>query len=1060
MDTLATRTPVPSVTVEIQRLQERSRSWTPLNLKRTGVVAFEKARSSVPCLSVFSKVKSRVVSCSASDKMPMPKEAEEFTVTRIHYHRKDNEYENWGLHAWGDTYVQTAWEEPLHASGIDGFGIYWELKIKNNGVINFIVHRGDTKDNFGSVLAGNSDVWVVSECAKVFTEIPQLNLLPKGNLLFSRAFWLSKDLFAWNGNIDKAKYYLFVSRDANLKITAEGVKGEDTVILLEEEHQGLPLKIKEKFPHLANYKALKLPPHVDVRGLIKSQLAVACVDDHGIPVDATGIQLPGVLDDAFSYDGPLGAVFTDDAVNIYIWAPTAQCVTLMLYTRPSDDSPFASIKMKEEHGVWRACGPTDWKGRYYLYEVTVFHFMTQKIERCVVIDPYSRGLSANGERSLLVDLNNADLKPDGWSELVKEKPNLKTFTDISIYELHIRDFSMGDKSVDPSLQGTYLAFTLSDSAGVCHLKKLAQSGLTHLHLLPSFQFASVDDRKENWMTIDEKKLMAEAPDSEVQQAEVTKIQDEDAYNWGYDPVVWGVPKGSYSTEPNGPTRILEFRKMVQAINRIGLRIVLDVVYNHVHASGPHDRYSVLDKVVPGYYLRRNIDGLIENSACVNNTASEHYMVNRVIVDDIILWATEYKVDGFRFDLMGHLMKKTMVNVRSALDRLTVEKDNIDGSTIYIYGEGWDFGEVAHNGRGVNACQNNLMGTSIGSFNDRIRDSILGGSPFGHPRQQGFVTGLYLQPNEHDHGDIDNVARVLGSITDSIHVGLAGNLRDFLFTNQEGKMMKGSELQTFDGSPVGYAANPVETINYVSAHDNETLFDNIMMKVADDVSVEERCRINHLATSMIALSQGIPFFHAGDDMLRSKSLDRDSYNSGDWFNRLDFTYESNNWGVGLPPKSKNEKNWPLIRRLLGNPSLKVSKSHILSAVENFQNLLKIRQSSPLFRLQTTKDIRARVRFHNTGPSSIPGSIIMSIEDGDNGSSGLEQLDPLFRRIVVIFNARPDELAASFTSLKSLRLSLHPVQMVSSDERLKLASYETDSGFFKIPPRTTSVFVEAR
>eukprot|EP01018_Ginkgo_biloba_P020652 Gb_19359 [translate_table: standard] len=207
-------------------------------------------------------------------------------------------------------------------------------------------------------------------------------------------------------------------------------------------------------------------------------------------------------------------------------------------------------------------------------------------------------------------------------------------------------------------------------------------------------------------------------------------------------------------------------------------------------------------------------------------------------------------------------------------------------------------------------------------------------------------------------------------------------------------------------------------------------------------------------------KGVPFFHAGDDMLRSKSLDRDSYNSGDWFNRLDFTYESNNWGVGLPPKAKNGSHWPLMKTLLANQSLKPGKHHILSAVENLQNLLRIRRSSPLFRLRTADAIQARVRFHNTGPSWVPGAVVMSIEDGDEGFPGLAQIDQVYRRIVVIFNARPSKLIVQISALKALPLSLHQIQAKSSDTRVKSSSYNASTGAFDIPPRTTSVFVELR
>ncbi|OAY64857.1 Pullulanase 1, chloroplastic [Ananas comosus] len=550
------------------------------------------------------------------------------------------------------------------------------------------------------------------------------------------------------------------------------------------------------------------------------------------------------------------------------------------------------------------------------------------------------------------------------------------------------------------------------------------------------------------------------PDSDEQQAQVTAVQDEDGYNWGYNPVLWGVPKGSYASNPNGPSRILEYRQMIQALNRIGLRVVLDVVYNHLSENGPFNVNSVLDKVVPGYYLRRNADGGIENSTCMNNTASEHFMVERLILDDLLYWAVAYKVDGFRFDLMGHIMKSTMVKAKSLLQSLTKDKNGVDGTKIYIYGEGWDFGEVARNQRGINASQLNIGGTGIGSFNDRIRDAVLGGSPFGNPLQQGFVTGLSLEPNGYDQGDKSVTDRMLSSSADHIQVGLAGNLRDFVLTCHTGLPMKGSEVLTNDGMPVGYALSPMETVNYVSAHDNETLFDIVSLKTPVELSVDDRCRINHLASSIIALSQGVPFFHAGDEILRSKSLDRDSYNSGDWFNRLDFSYETNNWGVGLPLREKNENNWPLIKPRLANPSFKPEKRHILATLNNFVDLLKIRYSSPLFRLETTNSIQERVRFHNTGPSWVCGAIIMSIEDGHDGKPGITQLDPIYSYIVVAFNACPSEVSIEVPALRSRALELHPVQLKSVDGLVKKSTYEGVAGRFTVPQRTTAVFVEVR
>nr|CAD1844009.1 unnamed protein product [Ananas comosus var. bracteatus] len=905
-------------------------------------------------------------------------------------------------------------------------------------------------------------------------------------LSYSRAYWVARSLIAWNVDEDDNSIYLYASKKANMFLSDDGVGGYDVKIQLEPDHCGfrqissafachysdilepgcvesmacLQKSVTEKFPHIKDYRAFKVP-NSDVQNLLKSQLAVASFYANGKCKNATGLQLPGVLDDMFAYNGPLGAVFSKEAIALYLWAPTAQDVSACFYEDPSGGVPLECIQLKELNGVWSVVGPRSWAGRYYVYELSVYHPSTSRIEKCESNDPYARGLSSDGKRTWLVDLDREDLKPAGWDELADQKPSLHSFSDVSIYELHIRDFSASDHTVDPDSRGGYRAFTSQDSAGVSHLKKLSDAGLTHVHLLPSFHFGGVDDIQSNWKYLADEAAMAKLPpDSDEQQAQVTAVQDEDGYNWGYNPVLWGVPKGSYASNPNGPSRILEYRQMIQALNRIGLRVVLDVVYNHLSENGPFNVNSVLDKVVPGYYLRRNTDGGIENSTCVNNTASEHFMVERLILDDLLCWAVAYKVDGFRFDLMGHIMKSTMVKAKSLLQSLTKDKNGVDGTKIYIYGEGWDFGEVARNQRGINASQLNICGTGIGSFNDRIRDAVLGGSPFGNPLQQGFVTGLALEPNGYDQGDKSVTDSMLSSSADHIQVGLAGNLRDFVLTCHTGLPMKGSEVLTNDGMPVGYALSPTETVNYVSAHDNETLFDIVSLKTPVELSVDDRCRINHLASSIIALSQGVPFFHAGDEILRSKSLDRDSYNSGDWFNRLDFSYETNNWGVGLPLREKNENNWPLIKPRLANPSFKPEKHHILAALDNFVDLLKIRYSSPLFRLGTANSIQERVRFHNTGPSWVRGAIIMSIEDGHDGKPGVTQLDPIYSYIVVVFNACPSEVSIEVPALRLRALELHPVQLKSVDELVKKSTYEAVAGRFTVPQRTTAVFVEVR
>jgi pullulanase-type alpha-1,6-glucosidase len=311
-----------------------------------------------------------------------------------------------------------------------------------------------------------------------------------------------------------------------------------------------------------------------------------------------------------------------------------------------------------------------------------------------------------------------------------------------LYELHVRDFSANDRSVAEPFRGTYKAFTFEHSRGMRHLTKLARAGLTHVHLLPAFDIASVDEDRSTWLE-PAGDLASYPPDSDQQQAAVVAVAGRDGFNWGYDPWHYNVPEGSYATNPEGGTRALEFREMVMGLSQAGLRVVMDVVYNHTGEGGQNAR-SVLDRVVPGYYHRLNGDGNIETSTCCQNTASEHNMMEKLLVDSAVLWARHYKVDGFRFDIMGHHMKGTCCSA-PGLDA-SRRSDGVDGRKVYLYGEGWNFGEVANGARGENATQLNMAGTGIGTFNDRLRDGARGGGPFSGLQEQGFLTGLFVDPN--------------------------------------------------------------------------------------------------------------------------------------------------------------------------------------------------------------------------------------------------------------------------------------------------------------------------
>lgn len=874
------------------------------------------------------------------------------------------------------------------------------------------------------------------------------------NKIKSQAHWLSREFIAWPvENNPDADFQLHHDPDGKINPASHGIQGGQNVPLeFFKEH--LTPELSKKYPHLRDSVLLKIPDeHLNkVAEILKGQFFIS-LSEKEEDRRFTGIQIPGVLDDLYSCNESLGVTFRGEHPILKLWAPTAKSVTLHLFENTQEEGQSASFPMQwnPKTGVWTVTGEPDWANRYYLYEVVVYSPRKGEIVRNMVTDPYSLNLSMNSIRSQIVNLDDPSLKPKGWEQL--EKHELNSPTDIILYELHLRDFSAFDPEVPEEHRGTYLAFSHPDSYGMQYLERLAKAGITHIHLLPAFDFATVNEDRSKWSLPDYERLERLPPDSEEQQAAVLETREQDGYNWGYDPFHYTTPEGSYSTAPDGPARIIEFRHMLMALNRMGLRVVMDVVYNHTHAAGQADK-SVLDRIVPGYYHRLDANGDVTTSSCCPNTASEHVMMEKLIIDSVLVWAREYKVDGFRFDLMGHHMTRNMKNIRNALNSLTPEKDGVDGSKIFLYGEGWNFGEIANNARGENATQTNLAGTGIGTFNDRMRDALRGGTPFSSLQEQGYATGLYTHPNEANgqpnKGQLDRLL----FLKDLIRISLAGNLADFPLHNTEGRQVTGQQIK-YNGSPAGYTRNPQENIVYASSHDNETLFDTIQLKAPRDASMETRLRMQMLALSLVALSQGVPFFHAGSEILRSKSLDRNSYNSGDWFNKLDFTCHSNNWGAGLPPKDTNGSNWPVMKELLGKPELKPGQEQILASLAHFEEMLRIRKSSPLFRLQTGEEIRKRIRFHNTGPEQNPGLIVMSITDQED-----PYLDEQNSLIFVLFNASEEAQNFAIPALGDSQLNLHPDQVDSRDASVRSANYDPGKKTFTVPSLTTAVFVHSR
>ncbi len=995
-------------------------------------------------------------------------------IAIIHYHRDDGDYGDpassdfndfWGLHVWEGSVSPTSWPDPVRPAGFDVFGPSFEVPVQDGAPqLAYIIHRGDQKDpgpdQFLSFDPWGYEVWQLtgenpSDPAEPHYVLPIVGTgATPGNLAEQRAYWVSEDTIAWAAaGSPSLDYALCHAPTGGLMLGAAGIEGGDCIALA----PGAPYPAGvDGFLHLAGMPTLKLPPGAlgDVPAMLTGQVAVQAVDA-GLRVDATGLQLPGVLDDLYATDTDLGVVWDAGVPSITLWAPTAKTVTLHVFddADPATTSTTYPMTFDSADGVWSATGDATWKGTYYLFEIEVWVPSTGAVETNVVTDPYSVSLSTNSARSQIVDLSDPALAPAGWESVVK--PDLAAPEDISVYELHVRDFSIFDETVPAAERGTFAAFTESGSNGMRHLAELAAAGLSHVHLLPVFDIATIEEDAALRQEPDPAVLATYPPDSDLQQAAVTATADLDGFNWGYDPYHYTTPEGSYSTDPDGTQRIVEFREMVESLNDTGLRVVMDVVYNHTNSAG-QAATSVLDRIVPGYYQRLDDQGTVETSTCCANTATEHAMMGRLMVDSVVTWAKQYKVDGFRFDLMGHHSKQNMADVRAALDALTLADDGVDGSSIYLYGEGWNFGEVANDARFVQATQLNMAGTGIGTFSDRLRDAVRGGGPFDDGQSlldnQGYINGLWYDSNG-GLSDANALDELLLS-ADQIRVGLAGNLAGYEFVDRNGDLVRGDQVD-YNGSPAGYTADPQENIVYIAAHDNQTLFDIGQYHHPAGTSMADRVRAQNVGNSIVALAQGVSFFHAGQDMLRSKSLDRDSFNSGDWFNRLDFTYESNNWGVGLPVAEKNQSNWPIQGPLLANPALAPMPTDIERNVDVTREWLAIRESTPLFHLGTADEVQARLSFGNTGPSQTPGLIAMSIRDDVDG---LADLDSMWEGVEVLVNPTDESVTFTDAAFVDAPLELHPVLAASVDPVIATATFDSATGTFSVPARTTVVFVD--
>lgn len=506
----------------------------------------------------------------------------------------------------------------------------------------------------------------------------------------------------------------------------------------------------------------------------------------------------------YTYDGDdLGPVINGDSTTFKVWAPTASKVVINLYEAGNGGEAFESVEMvKEDGGVWvhtqKDCG----HGTYYTYTVTT------SVGTQTATDPYAKSAGVNGDRSMVVDLSLTN--PDNWNE--EYSAGTDKYTEAVIWEVHVRDFS--NKIKDSKYKGKYLAFTETGlknsegvSVGVDYLKEL---GVTHVHLLPVYDYATVDEAN---------------PDS--------------GFNWGYDPKNYNVPEGSYSTDPfNGEVRINEFKQMVASLHQAGIGVVMDVVYNHTY-----DANSSFNRIVPYYYYRYTASGANSSaSGCGNDTASERYMFRKFMIDSVSFWAEEYKLDGFRFDLMGLHDLETMDFIEEAVHAIN--------PNALIYGEGWTMGSTIDGSAQAN--QSNISriiasegaAGSVAVFNDAIRDGLKG-SVFDKA-SKGYISGDWV------------------STASKVKFGIAGGV----------------------GNAAGWQVKKASVINYMSAHDNNTLWDKLLLSNPEN-SDEERVAMNKLGAAILMISQGTPFMQAGEEMLRTKDGDENSYKSGDEINNIDW-----------------------------------------------------------------------------------------------------------------------------------------------------------------------------
>ena len=588
----------------------------------------------------------------------------------------------------------------------------------------------------------------------------------------------------------------------------------------------------------------------------------------------------------FYPENDLGIFWSPEKTKIKIWAPTAKIVELRLYKDGQTGESFHKTNLQQyENGIWSTILQGDYDGKFYTLKINDGEWLDE------IPDIYARCVGVNGRRGMI--FNPEKTNPENWEK--DNGPRLTNFTETIIYETHIRDFSVAENSGIQN-RGKYLGFTEKDTktengklTGLAHLKEL---GITHVHLMPVYDFATIDENKPL-----------------------------EKYNWGYDPQHFNAPEGSYSTNPfDGSVRILEFKKLVKSLHENGIGVILDVVYNHTF----YTKESVFNQTVPGYFYRQKDDGSFSDaSGCGNEIASERAMVRKYIIDSLKYWATEFHVDGFRFDLMGIIDLETMKSIRTELDKTNPE--------LFLYGEGWA-ADQSPMPEHLRAVKNNILQLpGIAGFNDDFRDALKGNH--GSKKSKGFVSGLELAEEPVKFG-------IMGAIN---HAQI-----NFEF------------IETLNHA---WAAEPNQCINYVSCHDNYTLWDKLKMS-RPKVSDEELRKMVKLAGALILTSQGVPFLHSGVEFCRTKGGNGNSYKSPDSVNQIDWS----------------------------------RKEQYHDVFEYYRKLIQLRKNHPAFRMTSAELICQNLNF------CIPyemGVISYCLNGAGVGDS--------FETIILIFNANKNEIS---------------------------------------------------